>query len=411
MPAQAGIQAVAAHPPDWPDLSEYGCLWAHIQYNLQLMLRCGIGPLAGDDWGDVRLSLSTGWRTVSTTEKDADTYAWAEGMVRDYFRYVLHRDKVNPLELETWTSRLLATRDPAGVFREFANCEENRRRLAHEQDTRTAYPSGHFYSPVVSRQDAAEDRERIFGPRALKGINLNGDEQERTFRRMAPLLGTLPFSEEADGKHRYHYKNSSYAFGDSSIYWSLIGTLRPSRIIEVGSGFSSAMALDAIEHFGLQTSCVFIDPYPALLMQLVGTLEPRHTVIDRKVQQVDPEIVATLGRNDILFIDSSHVVKTGSDVHYEVTELLPRLAPGAVVHFHDTFHGFEYPERWVVGDNMSWNELYFLHAFLMYNAAFSVMFFNHHFAKTRANVVRELMPVTAARFLLNPGGGLWLRRA
>ena len=122
-------------------------------------------------------------------------------------------------------------------------------------------------------------------------------------------------------------------------------------------------------------------------------------------------MVRELEVNDILFIDSSHVVKTGSDVHFELTELIPRLRPGVVVHFHDIFYPFEYPKAWVLDINRSWNEIYFLHVFLMYNSAFGIEFFNTFFARNYPDIVRASIPAHADKFLLNPGGGLWLRKS
>ena len=89
-----------------------------------------------------------------------------------------------------------------------------------------------------------------------------------------------------------------------------------------------------------------------------------------------------LNEGDILFIDSTHVLRTGSDVCFELFEVLPRLAPGVLVHFHDIFWPFEYPRAWVVDENRSWNELYAIRAFLMNNSDWHIIFFNHYFAKT-----------------------------
>ena len=121
-------------------------------------------------------------------------------------------------------------------------------------------------------------------------------------------------------------------------------------------------------------------------------------------------LIDELQAGDLLFIDSSHIVKTGSDVHFELTEILPRLAPGVVVHFHDMFYPFEYPQRWVSQENHSWNETYFLHAFLMFNPAFRIEFWNHYVATQMRDEVLRLSPGPGKRFLINPGGGLWLRR-
>jgi hypothetical protein len=107
-----------------------------------------------------------------------------------------------------------------------------------------------------------------------------------------------------------------------------------------------------------------------------------------------------------LFIDSSHVAKTASDVNFEIFELLPRLKPSVIVHFHDIFYPFEYPHGWIFDIRRSWNEIYFLRAFLMYNSAFEILFFNDYFACKFPHLTEH----GPSHFRQNPGGGLWLRK-
>ncbi len=124
------------------------------------------------------------------------------------------------------------------------------------------------------------------------------------------------------------------------------------------------------------------------------------------MQNVGLDVFAALGPGDILFVDSSHVLKTGSDVCYELFDILPVLQPGVMVHFHDIFYHFEYPAPWVVEERRSWNEIYALRAFLMYNSAFEVVFFNNYFMKRFPEIAGD----PATPFARNEGGGLWLRK-
>jgi hypothetical protein len=113
-----------------------------------------------------------------------------------------------------------------------------------------------------------------------------------------------------------------------------------------------------------------------------------------------------LERNDILLIDSTHVMKTGSDVHFELFHLLPRLKPGVLVHVHDVVFPFEYPTQWVFDENYSWNEAYALRCFLMFNSAFKVLFWSSLYARTYTDAIRgEFAP-----FLRNPGSAIWIER-
>jgi hypothetical protein len=118
------------------------------------------------------------------------------------------------------------------------------------------------------------------------------------------------------------------------------------------------------------------------------------------------ELFEQLQPGDFLFIDSTHILRTGSDVCFELFEILPRLASGVIVHFHDVFWPFEYPAEWIVDENRSWNELYALRAFLTDNGKWKILFFNNYFAKLERSLVEKTFPT----FLRNPGGALWLQR-
>src|SRR5262249_4955967 len=151
---------------------------------------------------------------------------------------------------------------------------------------------------------------------------------------------------------------------------------RPARVIEIGSGFSSAIMLDTCEQF-LQghTRFTFFDPYPERLQQLLSTEDSRTCeVVAKRVQDINVELFSELGDNDMLFVDSSHVSKYASDVNHILFEILPVLRPGVFVHFHDVFFPFEYPQHWIP-QGRCWNEAYLLRAFLQYNKTFKIKLF------------------------------------
>jgi len=165
--------------------------------------------------------------------------------------------------------------------------------------------------------------------------------------------------------------------------------------------------LDCADEFGLDTKFTFIDPYPERLRTLLRQDDYRRvTIIETPVQETDQNLYAALGRGDILFIDSTHVLKTGSDVHYELFRILPGLQRGVVIHFHDIQYPFEYPDQWIFGTNYSWNEIYALRAFLMYNSEFRIRFWGSCMAQRRPQLIREVFPL----FLKNPGGSLWIEK-
>nr|WP_259372700.1 class I SAM-dependent methyltransferase [Schlegelella koreensis] len=181
--------------------------------------------------------------------------------------------------------------------------------------------------------------------------------------------------------------------------------VRPRRIIEVGSGHSSAAMLDVDDRFlGSSTEFDFIDPYPERLLGLLRSEDrERCTVHAKPVQDVPLELFDKLEANDILFIDSSHVAKIGSDVVHLLTYVLPRLKRGVLVHVHDIFWPFEYPKMWLM-QGRAWNENYMLKAFLQFNDRFRIVFFSSYLAIHHADAIRRHMP----RFEKNPAGGIWL---
>jgi hypothetical protein len=270
-------------------------------------------------------------------------------------------------------------------------------------------PPGHFYSPVVDPREARAqipwNRPRIEVP--LPDVQLDLASMERFWQQLVPILRNTPFGANKSAQYRYYFDNPAFSFADAMMLRAMILHHRPRRIVEVGSGFSSACTLDTVfDEANLQCEITFIEPYPDLLRKLMRPDdEARVKLIPNRVQAVPLDLFKQLKSDDILFIDSTHIVKTGSDVVHELSTVLPQLAPGVIVHFHDVFYPFEYGFDWVVTENRSWNEIYALRAFLAFNTRFEVIFFNDMFAQLRSELIGETVPA----FLLNTGGSLWLR--
>jgi hypothetical protein len=182
------------------------------------------------------------------------------------------------------------------------------------------------------------------------------------------------FPKSSSNPHQFHFSQTMFQAVDAEILYCMIRHFRPRRMIEVGSGMSTLLAAQAIRRNqgeGYPCSLTAIEPYPRGFLRegLLGLTE----LLEIKVESMPLERFCALEANDILFIDSSHVVKIGSDVVYEFLELLPRLKAGVMVHFHDIFLPAEYPKSWVLEDLRFWNEQYLLQAFLAFNSAFEVM--------------------------------------
>jgi hypothetical protein len=241
---------------------------------------------------------------------------------------------------------------------------------------RSAHENGHFYSPVVN--PAELDAERIWPTQPqILGIDFDDAGHERilreTFPRFMPDYDYPERLEETPELRDFYTRNSQFSWLDARAFFVLLREWRPRRVIEVGSGFSTLLAADVNRRFfdgGADIAC--IEPYPRAFLR--NGVPGVTRLIEEKVQNVALDEFAALQAGDILFIDSSHVAKTGSDVNFLYFEVLPRLASGVRVHIHDIFLPHDYPREWVLGENRSWNEQYLLRALLMHSAGFRVVF-------------------------------------
>jgi hypothetical protein len=299
------------------------------------------------------------------------------------------------------------------VERLHSSIEEVRseRNLAKAEAARykTWVPPGHFYSPVVSADEIRMREAQIGGSgrKTLSGIDLREEDQMELLKKLAMFYSELNFPERKQSSHRYYFENPNYSYADAIILYSMIRHLKPRRIVEVGSGFSSCVALDTNEaHFDRSIHCTFLEPYPQLLESLLKPGdEDRIVIVSEIVQDADSRVFLQLEENDILFIDSTHVSKTNSDVNYLLFHVLPILKRGVYVHFHDIFFPFEYPMDWI-NEGRSWNECYVLRAFLCGNPQFRIELFTSFMTQFHKDFFAAHMPLC----LKNTGGCIWLRK-
>ena len=281
--------------------------------------------------------------------------------------------------------------------------------LEELKEYQTWVPPGHFYSPLPCIDDIKKREDVIFGSKSksFMGINLNEEEQISMLESLSEYYGTLPFSGEQKDGYRYYFDNSFFGYADGIILYCFLQKYRPKRIIEVGSGFSSALMLDVNEHFFMSGGGVdftFIEPYPERLKSLLTPYD-NVRIIEKKLQDVDTDIFSTLQAGDILFIDSTHVSKIDSDVNLYLFDILPRLAEGVMIHIHDIPYPFEYYKEWIY-DGRAWNEAYMIRAFLEFNTSFKIKFWGSYFENRHRELYYEHMPLCAKCL----GGSLWLQK-
>lgn len=238
---------------------------------------------------------------------------------------------------------------------------------------------GHFYSPVTSPEELEALSDK-FWPDQLPqspGIDYNDEQhQELLTKHLPPLL--LDFDYPDQGPHdteltTYYRNNDQFGVLDAKALFSLLRHWQPRRMIEVGSGYSTLITLDVNRRFfDSRMEFTSIEPYPRAF--LVNGNSGLKTLRAEKVQYTPMEVFEELRAGDVLFIDSSHVVKTGSDLTYLLTQVLPRLASGVKIHIHDIFLPDDYPKIWAITQNRSWNEQYTLQAMLAHSTRYKVLF-------------------------------------
>ena len=278
------------------------------------------------------------------------------------------------------------------------------------------FAPGHYYSVIPDIDSVETNEARIYGNETIPCIDLRPEAQLQLVKELQPYYDTIPYrfdDHEANDAlpFRYKMKDAFYRNSDAIFLHGMMRHFAPKRIIEVGSGHSSAIMLDTNEHFmNGSVQLHFIEPFPEERLLPALRKEDRDGCIILKnfIQDVELERFDTLEANDILFVDSSHVSKIDSDVNHIFFNILPRLRPGVLIHFHDIFFPFELPKTWVTGRKWFWNENYLLRAFLMNNPDYEILLFNDFLHKKYNSWFLQNMP----HCLIDAEntGSIWIRK-
>jgi len=272
----------------------------------------------------------------------------------------------------------------------------------------------HYYEPLFNTKTL---RHSLAKDRSLPGLDMNVGEQLDLLKKFDynDELADIPLSERRD--QEFYYDNGMFGCGDAEYLYNVIRFYKPRRLIEVGSGHSTLLAASAIRanrNADPQYKCrhICIEPYEAPWLDSLDI-----ELIREPVERMDVQIFNQLERNDILFIDSSHVIRPQGDVLYEYLEILPTLNTGVLVHVHDIFTPKDYPEEWLDQRVLFWNEQYLLEAFLSFNAKFEVVgalnFLKHRFPEQLTNCCPALRAQIdsgeTSSYLCEPRS-FWIRR-
>jgi hypothetical protein len=262
----------------------------------------------------------------------------------------------------------------------------------------------HFYQPIP---DCRKIPEQIWEYESeLPGINMNNAMHLELLSKVFPQYEReySRFSDQpTDSPYEFYFDNPMFSGTDALVLYGMLRHFKPRRVLEVGSGFSSRVAATALQANG-SGELVCIEPYPhEVLRHEFPTLTQ---LIEKEVQQVDLKVFHNLAANDVLFIDSSHVVRVGGDVDYLFLEVLPRLAPGVIIHVHDIFLPLPGRRDWVMELRRFWNEQQLLQAFLTCNSEFEVLFANAYASRKFADKLQAAFPISPWW----GGGSFWMRR-
>lgn len=263
-----------------------------------------------------------------------------------------------------------------------------------------------FYSPVpdTSKLPPSTWTKRS----AMPGIDMNIGVQLHFLNAILPKYQHeyCAFPKVSRGnRFEFSYDNNQFVGLDPVVLHTMVRHHKPRLIIEIGSGYSTLVSANALRLNGCG-EMICIEPYPRDFIRegVPGVRE----LVNRDIQDVDVRFFDQLGENDILFIDSTHVAKIGSDVQYIFLEILPRLRSGVLIHIHDIFFPNDYPEMWIKEKNFFWNEQYVLQAFLIGNTMFNVQFCAPYIGKQFTEQMMNIFP----DYSLGMGGGsFWMKRS
>jgi len=230
--------------------------------------------------------------------------------------------------------------------------------------------TSNYYEPSF---DFDNLKKNLSEKRNLPGINFNIENQIKNLKQLdyKKELENLNLKNNSPN-FNFNIDNNFFEAGDAEIYYQMIRYHKPKKIIEIGSGQSSLIAMEAInnnkqiDNFITELTC--IEPFENKWLEKNDI-----RVIRKKVEEIDTDIFTDLNKGDILFIDSSHVIKPQGDIVKIFLEILPKLKSGVIIHIHDIFSPRDYLENWLKIENRFFNEQYLLEGMLDNSSRYKIM--------------------------------------
>ena len=245
--------------------------------------------------------------------------------------------------------------------------------------------ANHYYEPLI---DFSLLTRPLDQPRRLPGIDLNVSDQLELLKSFTFGEELRAFTESRRDELTYSFANGMFTSGDAEFLYNMVRLKKPKRVIEIGSGNSTLLVIEAIRRnrvlqsdYVCEHTC--IEPYETPWLERSGVKVRREVV-----EAVDNSVFQQLESGDLLFIDSSHVIRPQGDVLCEFLEILPTLKKGVIVHIHDIFTPRDYPKAFVVDKVHFWNEQYLMEALLSGNPHWKIigavnLLYHEHYEQLR----------------------------
>ncbi|MDH3278386.1 MAG: class I SAM-dependent methyltransferase [Nitrosopumilus sp.] len=266
----------------------------------------------------------------------------------------------------------------------------------------------HYYRPIIKEDMLPKGYSELVDP--LIGIDFREEEQLKLLLKFQDNDELKQISKKKMDEINPYYENRSFGMVDSSILYSMIRHFKPKRVIEIGGGNSTKIINLALKHntreTQIQAEHICIEPFEQPFLEKIGV-----KIIRERVEKLDISFFKQLSKNDILFIDSSHTIRTKGDVVFEYLNLIPSLNKGVIVHSHDIYLPWDYPIKWIKDKLYFWNEQYLLQALISHSLRYRVLMTNHFLSKKFPIYLLECFPMISQDLLEGDvlAGSFWFQ--
>jgi predicted O-methyltransferase YrrM len=261
----------------------------------------------------------------------------------------------------------------------------------------------HYYEPLFNFKQL---KKKLYKDRNLPGINFNLNQQLNNLSSLVYTNELIDLNLKKNSTNfNFNIKNGFFEHGDAEIYYQLIRHIKPKNILEIGSGHSTLIALEAIkknkniDKINTKINCV--EPYENTWLDNFNI-----KIIRKKIEDLNTNYYLSLKSGDILFIDSSHMIRPQGDVLKIFFEIIPKLKKGVIIHIHDIFTPKDYPEKWLINEHRFWNEQYLVEALMMNKNRYEIYLMLNYLKNNAYKKLKEKCPYLKKKF---EPGSLYLK--